>query len=184
VPTPNNRDRSFSAREWHQFEVWLNYIDKGLAVAYERSERGDQGTGALGVSDAVTGARWYATDLALLDALLYRASGLRGPDEVCQDEELIQLREEFFDDDPKLRDLRNALFSHPPFVDELITDGEVLGFVTSGVFIAPAAGGGAKSIVDVFITHTEVPELIARLRSIIERRIANAEEAERNRTSG
>jgi hypothetical protein len=172
------RDDGFTAPEWRNFMFWLNYIDKGLSVAYELSEHGDQDLGELGVSDAVTGVRWYATDLSLLGALLFRAAGLRSDERVCYDPELAGLYESFFGQYPKLRALRNALFAHPPFVDEVIEDDEVLFFATVGAIIAPAEGGGAESIIDVLAAHTQVPALIAQFREIIGHRMASAQSVE------
>ena len=172
------RKEPFTAQEWRNFGFWLNYIDRGLSVAYELHDHGDQDLGELGVSQAVTGVRWYATDLALLDALLYRAAGLRDDERVCFDAELAKLREYVFSQYPKLRALRNALFAHPPFVDAVIGDDEVLFFATDGVHIAPAEGGGVETVVDVFLAHNEVPSMIAQFRHIIGQRAASAQSAE------
>ena len=162
-----DRDRPFSSHEWRLFGVWLNYLDKALSIAYEVAEHGDRNTGDLGVSEAVTGVRWYATDLALLDALVFRAAGLRKDEAICFDQELSDFYQEFEADHPKLRDLRNALFAHPPFVDALVDQDEVLFFATDGVHITPAEGGRVETVIEPFDSHLRVPAMIEQVRAII-----------------
>jgi hypothetical protein len=141
----SERTEPFSANEWRLFEVWLNYLDKGLSIAYELSQNGEIDNGSFGVSDAVTGVRWYATDLAVLDALVYRATGRRQDESACFDQELSDVFDELDADHPRLRDLRNSVFAHPPFVDRMVGPDEVLFFTTSGVHVAPADGGEPTS---------------------------------------
>ena len=78
----------------------------------------------------MTGVRWYATDLALLESLMFRAAGPRSDEQICFDQPISGLYDELQTRNPRLRALRNALFSHPPFVDELIDDASVLFFST------------------------------------------------------
>jgi hypothetical protein len=162
------RDQPFTAYEWRLFDKWLNYIEKGLFVAYALAQNGgeDDDYDGLGVSSRATGVRWYASDVALLDALVYRAAGLRDDENVCFDQGLSDLFDELEADHPKLRDLRNALFGHPPFVDKLVGPDEVLFFVEDGVYITPVEGGLAEPILDPFQTQMGIPDIIVRLRSI------------------
>jgi hypothetical protein len=146
--------------------AWLNYLEKGLSVAYELAERGNQSTGELGVSESVTGVRWYATDLALLTALIYRAAGRRKDEVICFDLELSQMCDQLDGLFPKLRDLRNALFAHPPFVDDVVAPEEALLFSTMGVHVTTIDGGKVETIVDPFMAHMQLPSIFQRVREI------------------
>lgn len=172
------RDCVFTASEWRQFGTWLNYIDRGLSLAYEMAQSGAKETRDLGVSESVTGVRWYATDLSLLDSLVYRAAGRRRLETICYDVELSGLCDELEKSHPKLRDLRNALFAHPPFLDELIERDEALFFTTEGIHITSAEGGSVDTIVNPFLDHMELPPIIERVRAIFGNRLKSAEASE------
>lgn len=169
------RERPFTSHEWKLFISWLNYLEKGLVVAHELHQKGDKSPGSFEVSEAVTAVRWYATDLALLLTLVYRAAGRRQDERACYDQELSDLYEELNASYPKLRDLRNALFAHPPFVDRVVSSDEVLFFTDVGVHVAPVAGGYAESIVDVFLAHHHLTEAVVRIRDVFRRRAASTE---------
>ena len=67
--------------------MWLGYIGRGLAIAYEIATTGHGLDGAEpGGSTALTGVRWYATDLALLESLMFRAAGPRSDEQICFDQ--------------------------------------------------------------------------------------------------
>jgi hypothetical protein len=63
----------------------------------------------------------YASTVATLDALLYRAAGRLKDDKVPRDQEPYLSFGELYDElsatYPKLRQVRNAVFAHPPFAD-------------------------------------------------------------------
>ncbi len=162
------------------FLASLAYIEKALEVTYEMSQNGDPDDHPI--TTRVTGGRLYAVELDRLMSLIFRAAGKRGDEEVCFDQEISDLSDEMDAQHPKLRDLRNALFAHPPFVDDgLVPDDHVLLFTSFGVHIAPAEGGwsmGETNIADPFLSHMKVPDWIKRFRGMIEARQAAIEAVE------
>ena len=166
----------YSEHEWQQFCMWLNYVDKGLQVAYDMSQSADATDNAppTQVSTRVTAVRWYATDLALLMALIYKAAGLLAADQICRDADLANLHDEMEKMHPQLRDLRNALFAHPPFVDRVLGSNEVLFFTSDAIVVAPASGGAADLIIDPVLSHPSVLRWIEVARAIFMKRQTTA----------
>lgn len=163
----STRTEPFSDHEWRQFSMALRYNERALGIAYEMSARSEPDY-SDDISEQVAGVRWYAVELAHLDALLYRAAGLRKGENACADQELRDLRTELSTRYPQLYDLRNALFAHPPFVHGLLTEDEVLFFSEQGVHRSSAEGGTAHAIVDdPMLSQPWVSSLIERFRNII-----------------
>jgi hypothetical protein len=171
-----NRTTKFSAGDWTAFLRWLNYVERGIRIAVSQAQNGDDGdSGELGVSTAVAGMRAYAIELSQLQALTFRAAGLRDDERICQDDELTALNAELEAMFPELRDLRNALFAHPPFVDELVDDQTVLFFTSMGIFKAPAGGGAVHVVIqDPLLSAEKVLDIVGRFRALLEGRMAAA----------
>jgi hypothetical protein len=96
---------------------------------YDMSQNGD--TLDEPIPTRTTGARLYGQEFSTFTSLVFRAAGRRGDERLCFDQEISDLSDEMEDAYPKIRDMRNALFAHPPFVDEeLVADDEVMFWTT------------------------------------------------------
>lgn len=169
------RTEPFTSHDWRLFSLSLRYIDRTLDVAFRMATGPDPNPGRDDISTQVIGVRVYVTELGLLQSLLYRAAGERSDEQECADAALGALYRELEKRYPELRSLRNALFAHPPFVEGVIGDHEVLMFTEHGVFRAPVEGGAAHAIVeDPLLAHPWVEDLVERFRDLISRRHADA----------
>lgn len=136
------RSEPFSAQELGAFVGYLAYVEKGLMLARRLQDSALDFEDDSEISTPQASVRWYAIELAQLESLMFRAAGLRGDEKVCYDAEIEELYQRLSGMLPSLRDLRNALFGHPPFVGNLVESDEVLFFSGAGFLRHQQQGAG------------------------------------------